>query len=120
MVNSAQTDGARRSDLRGLNRRARLRYRCSPPDTGRAFFANSSKSVDGAVIDLSLGGVGLILDSYVEPGTLVRIEMGDGGKETCADLVAHVSHATRLEDDSWRCGCEWVHPLTEEELQALR
>jgi hypothetical protein len=120
MVNSTQTEGVRRSDFRGLNRRARVRYRCSPPTPGRAFFANSSKCVDAAVVDLSQGGVGLILESYVEPGTLVRIELGDGGKETYIDLVANMTHATPQKDGTWRCGCEWVHPLTEGELQVLR
>jgi hypothetical protein len=120
MVHSTQTEGVRCSDLRGPNRRARVRYRCSPPNPGRAFLANSSKSVDAAVVDLSVGGVGLILDNYVEPGTLVRIELGDGGKDICVDLVAEISHATHLEDGRWRCGCEWIRPLTEEELLVLR
>jgi hypothetical protein len=101
-------------------RRATVRYRCSPANPGRAFLANSSKCVEAMVVDLSLTGIGLILAESVEPGTLLGIEMGAGGKISYVDLVAHVMQTTQLPDGTWRCGCEWVHELTEEELQILR
>jgi hypothetical protein len=72
------------------------------------------------VVDLSLSGIGLVLDTHVEPGTLVRIEMGNGGKVAYVDLVAHVVFSTPLNEGTWRCGCAWVHELTEAELQVLR
>jgi hypothetical protein len=108
------------SDKRRTNRRATVRFRCVPPNLTRAFFANSSKSVEAVVADLSLGGVGLIMDTCVEPGTVVMIEMGTGGKVLYVDLVAEVMQTTQLENGSWRCGCAWVHEVTEEELQILR
>jgi hypothetical protein len=104
----------------GLNRRATVRYRCTPPALSRAFLANSSKSVDAVIVNLSEGGAGLLLGSYVEPGTLVRIEIGNSGETPCADLAAHINNVVKLDDATWRCGCEWVRTLTVEELQVLQ
>jgi c-di-GMP-binding flagellar brake protein YcgR len=120
MGKSTQSQPKGSTHLKGTDRRATVRYRCAPPNQCRAFFANSSKSIQAAVVDLSLGGIGLVLETYVEPGTLVGIEMSNGGAETIADLVANVTYATSLDDGRWRCGCEWLRPLTEEELQVLR
>jgi c-di-GMP-binding flagellar brake protein YcgR len=108
------------AQIKETNRRATVRYRSPLPASGRAFFANSSKSVQAAVVDISLGGIGLVLDAYVEPGTLVGIELGNGGSQTVADRIASVSYAKPTGDGRWRCGCEWVHPLAPEELQFLR
>ena len=103
-----------------MNRRATVRFRCTPPEQGRAFLANSSKSVDGTVVDFSLGGIQLILDGYLELGTILRIEMGTEGTQPCVDLVAHVIHATKMESGEWRYGCEWARALAAEELLLLR
>jgi hypothetical protein len=91
-----------------------------PPNLGRAFFANSSKSVDALVVDLSLGGIGLIMETYIEPGTLLRIELGNGDKVTYVELLANVIQTKQLDFSKWRCGCEWLHQMTEEELLILR
>ena len=120
MVTSSQHKPIGTTDFQEGNRRATVRYRCTPPSPGRAFLANSSKSATAVVVDLSLGGIGLVVDCDLEPGTLVRIEMGNKGKETLIDLVAYVANATRLENGKWRYGCEWARPLAPEELQALR
>jgi hypothetical protein len=105
---------------RGLNRRATVRYRCTPPALSRAFFANSSKCVDAVIVNLSAGGAGVLLGTFVEPGTLVRIEIGNGGATPLADLAAHVTNIAKLDDATWRCGCEWVRTLSAEELEILR
>jgi hypothetical protein len=107
-------------DMRGLNRRATVRYRRIPANHGRVFVANSSKSVDAWVLDLSEGGIGLIVGTYIEAGTPVRIEMGDTGKVPYVDLVATITHTSQLENGKWRCGCEWIRKLTPEELQVPR
>ena len=119
MGESSSTKPIGSSEPKRINRRATVRYRRAPENPGRAFFANSSKSIDAEIVDLSLGGIGLMVDTHIEPGTLVRIDMG-GGKVPYADLVAHTTYATPLDDGRWRCGCAWVHELSEAELQILR
>ena len=120
MASVSQVQPSYSLDYENKNRRATVRYRCPSPTPGRAFIANSSKSVNAWVIDISLGGIGLILECHIEEGTLLRIEMGQGEKEVLAELLAYVAHNTPLLDGRWRSGCEWVRPMTEDELQVLR
>ena len=102
------------------NRRATGAYRCVTPRPGRAFLANANQTLQARIVDMSLGGIGLILDRALEPMTLVRVELGMGGNDLQVDLAAHICHVTELEDGRWRFGCEWVRPLTQDELDVLR
>jgi hypothetical protein len=120
MSNLVQQQPKIPTDSHEINRRATVRYRCAPKVPGRAFIANSCKSVSALVVDVSLGGIGLILECHIEEGTLLRIEMGKDDKEVLVDRAANIAHNTPIGDGRWRCGCEWVYPLTEEELQVLR
>jgi hypothetical protein len=108
------------SQFAGVNRRATVRYRCNPTNLGRAFVANTSKCVDAVVLDISQGGIGLILSRYVEPGTVLRVEFAYGEEAAFAELAANVTHAAELEEGKWRCGCRWLRELTNDELIALR
>jgi hypothetical protein len=111
---------AGRVTFEGNNRRATVRFRRSVPQAGRAFIANSSTAVPAQVMDISQGGIGLILDDYVAPETLVRVEMGDDGKHVLVEMLANVANVTELEGGRWRCGCEWLRKLTDEELTVLK
>jgi hypothetical protein len=103
-------------DLMGLDRHVNVRYRCTPPNHGRVFIANSSKSVDALVVYISEDSIGLIVNTYIEAGSLVRIEMGDSGKVPYVDLAATIKRTSQLEDGKWQCDCEWVRALTPDEL----
>ncbi len=120
MAVSNSNEPARSVDVESSsNRRATVRYRRTAQQAGRAFIANSSRAVDAVVVDISQGGIGIILDSHVAPETLVRVEMGGENNEMMVDLLANVAHVTPLENGRWRCGCEWVRKLTMDELQVL-
>jgi hypothetical protein len=100
----------------GLSRHVTVCYRHTPRNSGRAFIANSSKSVDALVFALSRDCIGLLLSQYIEPGTPVRIEMGNNGKVAYVDAVANITHTTQVADDRWRSLGEWERKLTPEEL----
>jgi hypothetical protein len=107
-------------DMKGLNRHVTVRYRCTPPNHRRVFIANSSKSVDALVINVSEDRIGLVLGIYIEPDTPVRIEMGNGGIVPYFDLASIVTQTTQLEKSKWQCDCRWVHKLTPDELLMAR
>jgi hypothetical protein len=106
-------------DMRGLNRHVTVRYRCTP-NHGRVFITNSSKSVDALVADVSEDSIGLVLGTYIEPGTPVRIEMGNSGPVPHFDTAATITHTTQLEQGKWQCECAWVRRLTWGELLVSR
>ena len=122
MTNLTQPKHIGTFDMRGLNRHATVRYRCTPPNPSRSFDANSSKSVDALVVNVSESGIGLILSTYVEPGTTVGIEMGSSGntKLPYVDLMAIITHTKRLDNAKWQWTCEWVRKLTPEEFLVPR
>jgi hypothetical protein len=84
------------------------------------FIANSTKSVDALVTEVSEDGIGLVLGTYVEPKTPLLIEVGDKEGLPYLDLVAHVARAVPLANGNWCCACEWARKLTPDEMFAFR
>jgi hypothetical protein len=106
-------------EAKPTNRRATVRYRYTHPNPSRAFIANSTKSEEAQVIDLSKGGIGFVLSLPVEMGTLIRIELNHADNAPLIDTMAEVVFVAPLENGQWRCGCAWLHALSAEELRYL-
>src|SRR5262245_42406045 len=71
-------------------RRANIRYRCSPATLGRLFVANSYKSVPAWVLNLSTTGIGLQLDRPLEVGTVVLLEIDSPTLDLSVEVGARV------------------------------
>ena len=102
-----------------IDKRARVRYRCESLQHNRAFISNSSKTLAAQVVDLSRTGVGLLLEAPIEKGTMLLIELGDGSKDVSFELMAEVVYAQQNETGAWRCGCELLREISEDELHLL-
>jgi hypothetical protein len=100
------------------NRRASVRYQCGPATPGRVL-------VDGQewqrawVLDLSLGGVGLLLNRPLETHSELIIVLKNDALKKVFELPARVCHAVRQMDGDWIVGCEFADKLTEEQLDEL-
>jgi PilZ domain len=101
------------------DRRAWVRYRPERPPAGRVFIAATYCRLSADVLDLSCGGVALLLGRPVEPGTLLTIEFGGGVGAVPFEAVASVANVTELPGGRWRCGAELLAPLTEAEVKLL-
>jgi hypothetical protein len=97
-------------------RRAFVRYRCERPAVGRAFISNTFHSLNALIVDLSVGGIGLIMDQPLEAGTRLNVELD---ATMPFEIVAEVKNAVLQADGKWRCGCELVWKLSDDELQYL-
>jgi len=71
------------------------------------------------VRDLSRGGVGLVLDSYLEAGSELAIEIPRTTDVQAKHLHVRVVHATALPGGRWLLGCSLVKPLSEAEMHTL-
>jgi PilZ domain len=71
------------------------------------------------VHDISAGGIGLLLQRRFEPRTGLAIELPDAGN-TDYTVFVRVVHARAQPDGRWLLGCQFVSPLSEERLHALR
>jgi subtilisin-like proprotein convertase family protein len=104
------------SESVSTSRRAWVRYRCAQP--AQLHVPDSYRCQSVTVLDLSRGGVGLLLKTPVERGTLIHLELRDRD-DTSYELTAEVKHVAQEGDGTWRCGCEFAWTLSEAELQVL-
>ena len=65
--------------------------------------------------DLSMVGVGLVVDTYLETGSELIIEIPNSQDH----LRVRIVHATALPGGQWLLGCRLAKALTEKEMQQL-
>ena len=70
------------------------------------------------VMDASIAGLGLTSCEHVEVGSVVALQVQDGGLVSDRTLLATVRHST-CSNGRWVIGCELKAPLTDDELHCL-
>jgi hypothetical protein len=96
-------------------RRRSIRYACDEGalcHLGRALPRGSRRAW---LVDVSAGGVGLLLTEEVRPGTRLALEFAP----VFWVLRAAVVHCTGLDGGKWLVGCRFDYPLDDDDLQAL-
>jgi hypothetical protein len=101
------------------NRRAFVRYQCGPATPGRVLVADVQEWQRAWIIDLSLGGVGLLLSRPLEMGLDLVLHLRSDSQKRKFELTARVAHASRQPDGDWVIGCEFLQPVTDDVLDAL-
>lgn len=104
-----------------VERRVYLRYDCEIPTTCQPASVQEMKERrwDGAMCDLSKGGVRVRLTRRFEKGTPLALELpGDGTREPSVCFVK-VVHVKRDADGAWMLGCEFLSELSDDEMQRL-
>ena len=101
-------------------RRASARYPCIIETACRPITKAAGASWPARAVDVSAGGVALVLARRFEPGAIlgVRLESSDG--QVTRDLLLRVVHVAADLGGTWRLGCRLAGELDEEELCALR
>jgi hypothetical protein len=101
------------------NRRATVRYHCAPATPGRIELPPRQEMQRGWVLDVSLGGVGVLLGRPLEPGQPVVLCLSGQARGQAYELPARVAHATREPGGEWVIGCHLDRELTRDELDDL-
>ncbi len=101
------------------DQRGSVRYHCAPATFGRVALVEDQEYQRAWVLDLSAGGVGLLLSRPLPMGTLVVIQIKGPSSNKTFELPAHVVHATLQANGGWVVGCELVDRLGEEDLDEL-
>jgi len=81
--------------------------------------AETYKSLDGWLTDISTTGLGLLLAKPLEVGTLLFVELESSPEALPVELLATVVRTTATPEAEWLIGCELVNRLDEEELQSI-
>jgi hypothetical protein len=98
-------------------RRRAVRYRCYLMNAARVTAPEEEPRL-GWLHNLSVAGVGMLLESPLEAGTLLDINLltAAGKRLACR---GRVTHATPRADGGWLVGCAFAQPLGEDDLEAL-
>jgi c-di-GMP-binding flagellar brake protein YcgR len=72
--------------------------------------------IDAKVLDVSLGGVKLVVDRRLEPGSLISLEL-PGDDPTAVSVLACVVRAEEQPNEKWVLGCNFSRELGAADLQ---
>lgn len=101
-------------------RRASPRLPCDLETRCQPISGALSKAWSARAVDISTGGVGLVLERRFEPGAMLTANLASADGESTRTLFLRVAHVSRHEDGGWRHGCAFASELTAEELQAFQ
>ena len=102
-----------------LNRRRSVRL---PPRQGISCTIIEGVEITGSqgqVLDVSQGGVRLMVKQRFDPGTYLNITLANVGDLFSYSSVVIVRYAVGASDGNHITGCEFLKPITYEELRAL-
>lgn len=71
------------------------------------------------VLNISRGGLCLILYDRFEPGTVLTIGLTNTTEHFLPPLRVRVVHSREQPDGTWVVGCAFANPLSDAELRAL-
>jgi len=71
------------------------------------------------VINISASGVGLIVSDPIEAGTLLNVELESPSGKFARTMLVCVVHVSGQASGDFALGCNFIHELSEEDLQAL-
>jgi hypothetical protein len=102
-----------------LERRASVRHVSDQEALSRPLELPDAISWGAIIQDISRGGLALLLCYPFKPGTLLAVDLRIGAAPS-RTLLVRVVHVADQADSTWLLGCEFVAPLSEQELAVLR
>ncbi len=118
--NLGQFDAGSAENATTAERRASPRLPCDIETKCQPISGGLSKAWSARAVDISTGGVGLVLERRFEPGAMLTANLTSADGESTRTLFLRVAHVARHEDGGWRHGCAFASELTAEELQAFQ
>jgi hypothetical protein len=103
-----------------IERRAWVRYASDSEVACRSAGALKDAGWPGKVLDISLGGIGLLLRHRFPPGAPLIVELKSSSNHFQRVISVQVMHSRPViaqGDHCWLVGCAFSQPLTEVELQ---
>ena len=115
-----EVPGAAKPRIQCTERRASVRYVTTMTASYHPIDVHTlGPSSPARIWDLSLGGLSLVVNHAFEPGTVVGVVPECLPLSLFPCLAARVQHLRPHGDGLWLAGCEFLTPLTEEQLAAL-
>jgi c-di-GMP-binding flagellar brake protein YcgR len=100
------------------DKRVWVRFPCSLPATFQFIRTDDPKRWPATVLDLSAGGMALQVDTPVEVGTTLRVEVRRPDQPKPFSQLMRVVRAV-AQPGHWRLGCSFIRELSAQELEAF-
>jgi hypothetical protein len=101
----------------GAEERVSARHRPRRTAPVKVFVPPDYRVQSGALRDVSAGGAGLIVDTAVEAGTLLFVQLPGMRAGRTRTVAARVIHLTPLSTGEWLAGCRWQSPLSGDDVR---
>jgi hypothetical protein len=101
-------------------KRTAIRHSCKLDSACRPAIAAIDVSWPTKVIDISRGGLGLLVERRFEPGSLLEVDLQSVVPHFKRTLLVRVQNLRKQPDGLWILGAIFPSPLSDEELWALR
>lgn len=101
-----------------VERRAWVRLPCDINSHCRPSIGSDEEHWSARILDISQGGIRLLLDRRFEPKTILNIQIEVQGEEAVA-FIAQVVHIDAESADRWSLGCRFPKPISEKEVEAV-
>jgi len=102
-----------------FDRRAWVRFTCNLQVTCGPADEDPEILWPAKVVNVSQGGVGLLLSRRFQPDTILQVEVQIPNKGFSRPLLVQVKHVTGHEHGGWLVGCQFTQPLEEDEVRQL-
>ncbi|MGE3805599.1 MAG: serine/threonine protein kinase [Gemmataceae bacterium] len=101
-------------------RRTSFRHRCQVDANCTPVNVDIGVDWPASILDISRGGIGLLLERRFEMGTLLDVELFTTTPHESRTLVVRVVNLRRQKEGHWIVGCAFARELTDQELWAFR
>lgn len=111
--------GARRLKPSAEDQRTWVRFPCQARATYQSVKAPEAPPVPAEVLNISAGGVALLVTNAIELGTLLNLELRDETGQFRLRLLGCVVRLSGQGGMDWVLGCNLIRELSHRELKAL-
>lgn len=101
------------------DRRVYVRHPWNVEMAGYQVMAPRHEQWNAKVLDISSGGIGLLVDCRFENGTLLSLELPSTAGKAPFTMLVRVVHITAQSADRWVVGCSFAAELSEDKLREL-
>jgi hypothetical protein len=114
-TNHEETDTA----VAAVERRLWERLACTRPIPRRLALEPGRELDDGWVVDLSAGGLCVLLNTRPERGAVLYLELESHPDHPPVALRARVVRVQAMPEGDWLVGCQYLEPISEETVKGL-